>query len=204
MARNRGRHRAPSTLGDTARRTVARTALAGAVVGSPLALAAPAHAASDATWDRLAQCESSGRWNINTGNGYSGGLQFHPRTWLAFGGGQFAPIAAQATREEQIVVAERVLAVQGWRAWPACSRKLGLKEPATPRPAPPKAPRAKAPAPPPAPPAAGEYVVQAGDTLAGIAKKVGIAGGWRALVALNPALGANPNLIVPGQRIRCA
>lgn len=203
MARYRGRHRAPSKLGDTARRTVARTALAGAVVGSPLVFAAPAHAASDATWDRLAQCESSGRWNINTGNGYYGGLQFSPRTWLAFGGGQFAPLASLATREQQIVIAERVLAAQGWRAWPACSRKLGLNEPPTLRPAPPPAPRTTAPA-PAAKPAGKEYVVQPGDTLGGIAKKLGVAGGWRTLVSMNPGLAANPHRIMPGQRIRYA
>ena len=123
MARYRGRHRKPSNTG----RVVARTALAGAVVGSPLLIAPAAHAASDSTWDRLAQCESSGNWAIDTGNGYQGGLQFSPRTWTAFGGGEFAARANNATREEQIVVAERVLAEQGWGAWPSCSSKIGLR-----------------------------------------------------------------------------
>lgn len=109
-------------------RALARTALAGAVAGAPLVIAAPAaHAASDATWDRVAQCESGGQWDINTGNGYHGGLQFSPRTWRAFGGREFAPVAYQATRAEQIVVAERVLAKQGWGAWPVCSRKAGVR-----------------------------------------------------------------------------
>ena len=63
-------------------------------------------AATDATWDRVAQCESTGNWSINTGNGFSGGLQFTPSTWRAFGGGQFAPMAYQASRAQQIVVAE--------------------------------------------------------------------------------------------------
>jgi hypothetical protein len=78
-------------------------------------------------WDRLALCESGGNWHINTGNGFYGGLQFLPATWQGFGGGAFAPRADLATREQQIIVAERVLRVQGWGAWPACSRKLGLR-----------------------------------------------------------------------------
>jgi hypothetical protein len=81
---------------------------------------------SNTVWDRLAQCESSGQWQINTGNGFYGGLQFLPATWLGFGGGEFAPRADLATREQQIIVAERVRAGQGWGAWPECSRKLGL------------------------------------------------------------------------------
>jgi resuscitation-promoting factor RpfB len=78
-------------------------------------------------WDALAVCEAGGDWSAETGNGYAGGLQFAPGTWLGFGGGSYARSAAAATREEQIAVAEIVLAAQGWRAWPACSRLLGLK-----------------------------------------------------------------------------
>jgi hypothetical protein len=78
-------------------------------------------------WDRLAQCEAGGNWATSTGNGYHGGLQFHPQTWLAHGGGEYAPTADGATREQQIAVATRVLATQGWNAWPACSRMLGLR-----------------------------------------------------------------------------
>lgn len=89
-------------------------------------LAAPA-VADGSVWDQLAQCESGGNWHINTGNGFSGGLQFHPQTWTGMGGGEYAPEAWQATREQQIVIAERVLAAQGWGAWPACSSKLGLR-----------------------------------------------------------------------------
>lgn len=77
-------------------------------------------------WDALAQCESGGDWHIDTGNGFSGGLQFHPQTWIGHGGGEYAPTAAQASREQQIAVAERVRASQGWGAWPACSASLGL------------------------------------------------------------------------------
>jgi hypothetical protein len=200
MARYRGRHRSPSTAG----RALARTALAGAVVGAPLVLAAPAaHAAADTTWDRLAQCESGGRWDINTGNGYQGGLQFSPRTWTGFGGAEFAPVAHQATRAEQIVVAERVLAQQGWGAWPSCSRKVGARgDTPTQRSAPaqPSAPaqqvRLSAPA-----ATSGDYVVKSGDTLSAIATKNGVGGGWQALVQKNPALAGNPNKIMPGQHI---
>ena len=106
-------------------------------LGAATALLAPtASAAPDSDWDRLAQCESGGDWSINTGNGYHGGLQFSASTWQAFGGGEFAPTANQASREQQIVVAERTLAEQGWGAWPACSAKLGLNSAPTPRTAP--------------------------------------------------------------------
>jgi resuscitation-promoting factor RpfA len=229
MARYRGRHRAPTNTG----RIIARTALAGAVAGAPLVAVAPAaNAASDATWDRVAQCESGGNWAINTGNGYYGGLQFAPSTWRGFGGGQFAPMAHQASRAQQIVVAERVLAGQGWGAWPVCSRKAGARgegvttrsvpaaapkvklsapKPAA-KPAPAKAAPAKAkPTPAKAKPATaprpavaattGNYVVKRGDSLSAIASRHHVAGGWKALVAKNPGLAANPNLIMPGQKI---
>lgn len=74
-------------------------------------------------WDRVAHCESRNRWHINTGNGYSGGLQFSPTTWRAFGGRRFAPEAYLATKRQQIHIADRVLRVQGWRAWPVCGVK---------------------------------------------------------------------------------
>ncbi len=106
-------------------KNLVRLANVGAVaVGAPLALAVTAKAAPDSVWDKLAMCESTGNWAINTGNGFSGGLQFTPQTWRAFGGkGQ----AHQASRAEQIAVAERVQKGQGWGAWPACSSKLGLR-----------------------------------------------------------------------------
>ncbi|MFI5504522.1 resuscitation-promoting factor A [Corynebacterium kutscheri] len=103
-------------------------------VGTATTLLAPiANAAPDSDWDRLAQCEAGGNWSINTGNGYHGGLQFSPSTWNAYGGQQYATYAYQATREQQIAVAEKVLAGQGWRAWPSCSSKLGLNSAPTPR-----------------------------------------------------------------------
>lgn len=104
-----------------------------ATIGAVAALAPTASAAPDSDWDRLAECESGGNWAANTGNGYYGGLQFHPQTWTGFGGGEFASRADLASREQQIAVAERVLASQGWGAWPACSAKLGLNSTATPR-----------------------------------------------------------------------
>jgi hypothetical protein len=81
--------------------------------------------ATDAQWDRLAACESSGNWDANTGNGYKGGLQFDDRTWRAHGGNSYAPSADRASREEQIVVGKQVQREQGWRAWPSCGGRLG-------------------------------------------------------------------------------
>lgn len=88
--------------------------------------AAPA-VADGSVWDAIAQCESNGNWSINTGNGFSGGLQFAPSTWAGLGGTEYAPEAWQATREQQIAVAQKVQAAQGWGAWPACTAKLGLR-----------------------------------------------------------------------------
>ena len=88
---------------------------------------APPPAPSGGVWDDLAQCESTGNWTINTGNGYYGGLQFDVTTWNAYGGGDYAPRADQATREQQIAVATRVRDDRGgYGSWPACSAKLGL------------------------------------------------------------------------------
>lgn len=94
----------------------------------PVNTGASAPAVADGSvWDSLAQCESGGNWSINTGNGYYGGLQFNPGTWMAHGGGQYAATADQATREQQIAIAQKVQASQGWGAWPACTSKLGIR-----------------------------------------------------------------------------
>lgn len=97
---------------------------------APRAPAAPAARAptysGDSVWDDLAQCESGGNWAINTGNGYYGGLQFSHGTWHGYGGGEFAEYPHEATREEQIAVAERLHAARGFAPWPACRVKLGL------------------------------------------------------------------------------
>jgi|SRR5215467_1041066 len=88
---------------------------------------APPTAPAYGVWDRLAMCESTQNWSANTGNGYFGGLQFDRGTWLRHGGAAFAPRADLASRTAQIAIAERTLAVQGWGAWPVCSRRLGLR-----------------------------------------------------------------------------
>ncbi|MDO5731410.1 resuscitation-promoting factor Rpf1 domain-containing protein [Corynebacterium sphenisci] len=107
--------------------TTAKVAATGVALGAGAALLAPAaNAAPYSDWERLAQCESGGNWSINTGNGYYGGLQFSASTWNGYGGQEFAPYANQATKDQQIWVAEKVLAAQGWGAWPSCSAKLGL------------------------------------------------------------------------------
>ncbi len=114
--------------------TFAKLAASTVALGTAATIMSPtASAAPDSDWDRLAQCEAGGNWSINTGNGFHGGLQFSPSTWNAYGGNRYAPNAYQATREQQIAVAEKVLAGQGWGAWPSCSRKLGLSAGATPR-----------------------------------------------------------------------
>src|SRR5262245_33789362 len=116
-----GRHRKPTTSSVN----VAKIAFTGAVLGGgSLALAGHASAATDGEWDQVARCESGNNWAINTGNGYQGGLQFSPSTWSSHGGGQYAPAAHLASKEEQIAVAERVLATQGKGAWPVCGGPL--------------------------------------------------------------------------------
>ena len=121
-----GRHSKPSTPSVG----VAKIAVTGAVLsGGTIGLASAAQAATDSEWDTVAHCESSGNWAINTGNGYQGGLQFAPSTWSGYGGGQFAPAAHLATREQQIAIAEKVLAGQGKGAWPVCGRGLSAPTP---------------------------------------------------------------------------
>ncbi|WP_164860551.1 transglycosylase family protein [Rhodococcus sp. X156] len=106
----------------TGARNAAKVVIAGLVVGAPMAIfASPASAAGN-DWDAVAQCESTGNWSINSGNGFSGGLQFTPSTWKAFGG---SGSAHNASKSEQIAVAERVLAGQGKGAWPVCGKNLG-------------------------------------------------------------------------------
>ncbi|MET9936355.1 transglycosylase family protein [Streptomyces sp. NPDC006324] len=108
--------------------TTARGALTAALLlGATTLLPAPsALAASVATWDRVAQCESGGNWSINTGNGYYGGLQFKLSTWKDYGGSRYATYPHLATKKEQILIGEKVLAGQGERAWPTCGPRAGL------------------------------------------------------------------------------
>jgi len=128
-----GRHRKPTTSNIS----VAKIAFTGAVLGGgSIALAGQATAATDGEWDQVARCESGGNWGINTGNGYYGGVQFSAGTWASHGGGEFAPSAQLATRDQQIAVAERVLAMQGRGAWPVCGVPLSGPTPRNVLPAP--------------------------------------------------------------------
>ncbi len=91
--------------------------VAGAMAVAPIALGAGTANADSVNWDAVAACESGGNWATNTGNGYYGGLQFSPATWASNGG---YGMPNQASRAEQIRVAENVLRTQGIGAWPVC------------------------------------------------------------------------------------
>jgi resuscitation-promoting factor RpfA len=155
-----------------------------------------AAAPGEVNWDAIAHCESGGNWSINTGNGYYGGLQFSRGTWRAHGGSRFGATANQASREEQILIAERVLRGQGIGAWPSCGRRadstkrFGATNVGD---------RRRKPA---ATTTGRFYTVRAGDTLGSIAERVNISGGWRSLYRLNRATLSSPHRIFPGQRLR--
>ena len=158
----------------------------------------------------MAQKESSGTWAINTGNGFYGGLQFTRSTWSGFGGGRYASRADHASRSEQILIAEKVLDAQGWGAWPACSRKLGLSSSdkgGSPRVSRSKARKAvkkrstskRASV---SRGSKGTYTVRSGDTLSRIAARKHVRGGWKALFTKNKSrLHGNPNRIYVGQHL---
>jgi hypothetical protein len=211
MAFNRGKQGKQSS----AARTIAKVAVAGIIAGAPLGLAVGTANAAPVNWDALAQCEASGNWGANTGNGYYGGLQFTQQTWNAYGG-QGSP--SNASREQQIAVAERVAAGQGLNnAWPACSRKLGAYSGTAPKTAPapqqqqrqaqPQQRQAAAPVQQaPATPASktnpdGNYEIKAGDTLSKIADANKVEGGYQAIVEKNKGFLTNPDLIFPGHKI---
>ncbi|WP_237205956.1 transglycosylase family protein [Rothia nasimurium] len=200
------------------RRSAAALAIGGAAAAATL-VAAPtsANAAPLEAWEALAQCESGGNWSINTGNGYYGGLQFSLSSWAAAGG---TGNPAAASKAEQIRVAENLLQMQGWGAWPACNAKLGLANygtaaPQLPAEAPSVAPQATqvtevaaAPAveatPAPAAevvaeaaPAANTYTVKAGDTLSEIAYAHGF-NGWDEVLAANADLIQDADVIEIG------
>jgi nucleoid-associated protein YgaU len=187
--------------------------LAGAALLAPLALLAAAtgtaQAADSGVWDRIAQCESGGNWQINTGNGYYGGLQFSASTWRAYGGTAYAATADKASKAQQIAIATKVQQAQGWGAWPTCSARAGATG---------SAPAASAPTTKAAPseqpskaPARSshhadrgsgraDYTVKRGDTLSSIAAQHDTS--WRAVYAANKAvIGDDPNLIMPGQKL---
>ncbi|MFD4024443.1 transglycosylase family protein [Streptomyces sp. NPDC058576] len=195
----------------------------GAGIALPLITAASAGAASGEVWEKVAACESSGNWAVNTGNGYYGGLQFSGSTWEAFGGTRYAPRADLATRDQQIAIAEKVLDGQGPGAWPTCSVRAGLTRggdapetnpgPGTdaqsvqapaPRSAPPQQPQTRPAAATPThvPGKRDAYTVASGDSLSGIASAQRVRGGWQALHAANRSVvGDDPDLIFPGQRL---
>ena len=163
--------------------------------------AVPADAASTSTWDRLAQCEASGNWHIDTGNGYYGGLQFSLATWRGYGGSGNPADASKAT---QIRIAEKVLAGQGWGAWPSCSARLGLHGTSSAtsavHAAKPRAKHHRHHAKHHVKLSGKSYTVRSGDTLSKIAHKKHVKGGWHRLAAANPAI-HNPNRIYVGQRL---
>ncbi|MFC4498446.1 MULTISPECIES: transglycosylase family protein [Streptomyces] len=113
---SKGKHRRPSK----ATRVAALAGVTGVAIAAPLMAAGNASAATASEWDTVAQCESGGNWSINTGNGYYGGLQFSASTWAAYGGTAYAAQANQASKSQQIEIAEKVLAGQGKGAWPVC------------------------------------------------------------------------------------
>ena len=212
-----GRHRALSTASKIRRRATTVAAVAGVAAVTPLLAAGPAQADS-VNWDAIAQCESGGNWQINTGNGYSGGLQFSRGTWLAYGGGQYASTAGQASRAQQIAVAERTLAGQGIGAWPTCGKRAGSTASYQPRgetrstaeratrserrSTPARQQRTTTRVERSSAPAGGKtYVVRSGDTLGKIAATQGVDGGWKALYAANRSVVENPDLIFPGERL---
>ncbi|MCI3227052.1 transglycosylase family protein [Streptomyces sp. NP-1717] len=197
----------------------------GAGIALPLIGASTVNAAPVDTWEKVAACESTNNWQINTGNGYYGGLQFSQSTWEAFGGGQYAPRADLATKDQQIAVAEKVLKGQGPQAWPHCSVKAGLTRggdapdvsPAKARDTRDAAPARKASdtsksatrsdpkkaASPTSVPTEREgYTVSGGDSLSGIAAAQELRGGWQRLYEENrKVIGGDPDLIFPGQKL---
>jgi murein DD-endopeptidase MepM/ murein hydrolase activator NlpD len=212
----RGRHRKhqPSRIN---RASLTVTA-SGAGLALPLVAAGAAHAAAPDTWNKVAACESSGNWEINTGNGYYGGLQFTQSTWDAYGGRAYAARADLASRNQQIAVAEKVLRGQGPGAWPVCGPRAGLTlASGTAQPASaPARPAAQKAAPkkdtaadvrPETTPqsragSAKMYTVVHGDTLSDIAERRDVDGGWQHLYAANrKVIGGDPDLILPGQRL---
>jgi murein DD-endopeptidase MepM/ murein hydrolase activator NlpD len=187
----------------------------GAGMAIPLIGTGSAHAADVATWNKVAACESTNNWSINTGNGFYGGLQFTQSTWEAYGGKRYAQRADLATKDQQIAVAERVLKGQGPRAWPVCSVQAGLtRDGGTPDVHPDGGRKAsvgektsvKDVQPQTTPQSragrAEMYTVVRGDSLSEIAETEGVRGGWQRLYAANRrTIGSDPDLILPGQRL---
>ncbi|MEU9549611.1 transglycosylase family protein [Streptomyces werraensis] len=124
MLSGNGRHRRPRQ----APALLVAAGVTGSAIAIPLLGAGAASAADGETWDRVAECESGGSWSQNTGNGYYGGLQLTQDDWENYGGLEFAPSADEASRNQQITVAERILADQGVGKWRACGLLTGLNQ----------------------------------------------------------------------------
>ncbi|WP_446033834.1 transglycosylase family protein [Streptomyces olivaceus] len=122
MLSGNGRHRRPRQ----APALVVAAGVTGSAIAIPLLGAAGAHAADASAWDQIAQCETGGAWSQNNGNGYSGGLQLSQEVWEQYGGLEYASSADQASRSQQIKVAEKLYADQGIAAWPTCGLLAGL------------------------------------------------------------------------------
>jgi LysM repeat protein len=203
------KHRAPRYV--RTKKVITRVPVAAGATAVGLGvLSSPAQAAATHDWTGVAQCESSGNWHINTGNGYYGGLQFSQSTWAGYGGTAFAPRADLATPAQQVQIAEKVLSGQGVGAWPVCGKRLsgGTALAAGQASAPAPAPAAAKPSAAPAAPQAdahgrhaapvGNYTVKRGDTVAKIA--AAHSQSWRELYQRNVGvIGTNPDLITPGQ-----
>ncbi|MFF3687358.1 transglycosylase family protein [Streptomyces sp. NPDC002187] len=123
MRSGNGRHRRPRQ----APALLVAAGVTGSAIAIPLLGAGSASAAEEATWDRVAECESGGMWSADLDNGYYGGLQFSQETWEDYGGTAYAPSADLASRSQQIAVAEKVLDAQGPEAWPMCGAIAGLQ-----------------------------------------------------------------------------
>ncbi|NEA99193.1 transglycosylase family protein [Streptomyces sp. SID13726] len=209
----RGRHRRyqPNRIN-----RASLTVTAGGVgIAVPLIGTGTAQAADVDTWNKVAACESSNDWNINTGNGYYGGLQFTQSTWEAYGGTRYAARADLATKDQQIAVAEKVLDGQGPGAWPTCSVRAGLTRggsgpdihPAGTTTQKPRTTSVQDVQPQTTPQSragtAEMYTVVRGDTLSAIADAQRVRGGWQGLYTANRrTVGADPDLILPGQRLK--
>jgi resuscitation-promoting factor RpfA len=218
----KGKHRRPSK----ATRAAALAGVTGVAIAAPLMAAGNASAATASEWDTVAQCESGGNWSINTGNGYYGGLQFSASTWAAYGGTQYAAQANQASKSQQIAVAEKVLASQGKGAWPVCGTGLSSAtysggssssssnsssntssrsteeqsaSRSTDRPAAKKT--VTTPTGKKVKKGDGEYKVVKGDTLSSIAEKHEVKGGWQKLFKLNKDIVTDADFIYPGQQL---
>ncbi|WP_316769882.1 transglycosylase family protein [Streptomyces sasae] len=122
MLSGNGRHRRPRQ----APALLVAAGVTGSAIAIPLLGAASAHAADGTTWDKVANCESGGSWSMDTGNGYYGGLQMSQDDWDKYGGSDYATTPDQASRSQQIAVAEKILADQGTKPWRTCALLAGL------------------------------------------------------------------------------